>query len=202
MKNIKDVLEKQKIIYALIISYEKDYGSCTKVILSTGESLLLKHTIHSTLRHLGDSYALDLKILRRKYCNILNCKYYVPLPFDQNHLFVPIKTQKPIVHKDPSVSYINYYAIEKLSTKEPVLYLKNNTKVKSLNTVKTIKKRIHHARICAKFDTLKKHPTATVAERPGVYHTQNSKEELAQILEEISNIRDLILENLSKKEKR
>jgi len=190
LKKLKELLEKQERIACLLAIYEKDRGSCTKVIFQNGNELLLNQSVNTTLRAIAKHYTIDLKELRKKMQSLDDATYYVPLPISKDLLFISVKTRLPKVKKDPSISYINFYEIHGLDKKAPIIHMKNGYKIESLNALKTIKKRYHKGEICAKLQNTNH---ADRVEETSVHHLYPAtKGDVRAIAKEIENLQELL----------
>jgi len=150
LSKVKKLLEANETIACLLTESINNIGNSTKLILNNGQTIIIHKSISSVLKEIAEFYALDLKILRKKQQIYTHSKYYVPLPLSKNLLLIPIKTKVPLVPKDPSLSYINYYSIKEIDKYNPIVYLSNGVKIKCLNSLDTLKKRYNQGQICHK----------------------------------------------------
>lgn len=192
MKRLKEALERQEHIACLLTTYEKNSGNCTKIIFSSNREILLHQSIQSVLKIIAKHYSLDLNELRKKQQRLLNDKNYIPLPISRDLLFISIKTRFPKVKSDSSISYINYYEIDRLDKKEPVLYLKNGKTIRSLNSISTIKKRYAQGEICSKLQSSTLSFNGEVAENPFPYFYPATKADIQTISREIERLKELL----------
>lgn len=201
MKSIEKILETKQPMAALIPSYEKDLGNVTKLLLERGQEILCPHSINSTLRWICSYYALHLRLIRRKQQNLLNCKYYTPLPIHKNLLLFPVKTRVPKIKNDSSIGYINYYQVKKMDYRQSTIHLSSGQSLYSLNAPSTLKKRYHQALLSAKFYEEKQYSEGYVTENKVEYLYPLTKRDMEQVVRELSNIRDLLTSLLSSSSK-
>lgn len=192
MRRLKEVLEKQEKIACLLAVYEKNMGNCTKVVFQNGREILLKQSVDSTLQAVAKHYTIDLKGLREKQQKILNSKYYIPLPISKDMLFISIKTRLPKVKKDPSVSYINFYEIDRLDKKLPLIYMKNGEKIESLNSIHIVRKRYNQGEICAKLQSNSQKSSLGVEEESVPYFYPATRGDIKAVAREIEGLREML----------
>ena len=188
MKRLKEILEKQEKIVCLLATYEKDRGNCTKVVLKSGKEIVLKQSANSVIQAIAKYHIVDLKQLKKQQQILLNSTYYIPLPITKEMLFLSFKTRLPKIKKDPCVSYINYYEIDQLDKKNPVIYLKNGMKIDILTSISTIKKRYTEGEICAKLQN----NSLGVAEDAIPYFYPATKGDVKAVATEIEKLRELL----------
>ncbi|ABW20139.1 hypothetical protein [Alkaliphilus oremlandii] len=192
MKTLKEALEKQERIACLLTLYEKDSGNCTKVIFSNNREILLYQSIHSVLKVIAKHYSLDLNELRKKQQKLLNDKNYIPLPISRDILLISVKTRFPKVKGDSSISYINYYEIDRIDKKEPILYLKGGKPIQSLNSIATLKKRYVQGEICSKLQNSSQNFNFEIAESAMPYFLPATKGDIKAIARELENLKELL----------
>ncbi|QIB27517.1 hypothetical protein [Caloranaerobacter azorensis] len=136
-------------IMAIMPIYIDMYGNCTKVItLKTQENYLFK-SVKTVLKNMAKFYALDLMASREYYGKIIGISNTVPIPFDSENIFVPLKVRKPIFKNDGSFGYFNLKFIYDIKEEKSGVYiiLEGNIKVRINQTLKTAYKHIRHGEI-------------------------------------------------------
>lgn len=199
MKRLNEILKEQEKIACMLAVYEKNMGNCTKMIFQNGREMLLKQSVDSTLQAILKYHTIDLKELRKKQQKLLNSRYYIPLPINKDMLFISIKTRLPKVKKDSSVSYINFYEIDKLDRKNSIIYMKNGYNIESLNSITTLKKRYHQGEISAKLQNSEPKHSLIVEEEIVPYFYPATKGDIKAISREIESLRDMLKDVLVEK---
>ena len=192
MKRLKEMLEKHEKIACLLATYEKDRGNCTKVVLKSGNEIVLKQSVNSVIQSIARHYNVNFDELRKKQQKLLNSTYNVPLPINESMLFIPFKTRMPKVKRDPCASYINYYEIDRLDKKNPIIYLKNSMQIDILESIPTIKKRFNQGEISAKLQTNGKGNSLYVAEDTFHHLYPATKGDIKAVATEIENLTELL----------
>ncbi|QUH25018.1 hypothetical protein [Serpentinicella alkaliphila] len=193
MTKIQNILDNNETIACVLTETINNVGNSTKLILNCGKPIIIHKSVSSVLREIAEFYAIDLKLLRKKQQTYIHNKYYMPLPITKSLLLIPIKTKTPIVPKDPSISYINFYSIKEISSSKPYIYLNNGIKIKSLNSVDTIKKRYSQASICHRFMDSANSNTA--------YDYPVTKADLEKLKEEILHTQKCLIESIVRHKK-
>lgn len=192
LKELKKALEKHEKIVCLLNVYEQNIGNCTKVIFNNCNEILLNRSIRSTVHHIAKHYIVDINELKKRQQKLLNKKYYTPLPINENLLFISIKTRQPRVAKDPCMSYINLYEIDRLDKKLPILHMKNGLKIESLESINTLKERYKDGQLCAKFQSHEYKHSPLVAEDPISYLYPATKGDVHAIAKDIEELREMV----------
>jgi len=136
--------------------------------------------------------SLDINELKKKQRSLLNSKNYIPLPINKDMLLICIKTRLPKIKKDPSVSYINFYEIDRLDKKASLIYMKNGQIIESLNSIKTLKKRYNQGEICAKIKNDEQSQILRVDEDPVMSFYPATRGDIKVIAREIESLRELL----------
>lgn len=139
-------------IVAFLPIYIKMKGNCTRLYDREGMAYEVGKTINTILNQLGIFYLLNLKATRKYYGDILSIKNLVPIPFNEDNVFIPVKSRRPICRNDGSIGYINInYIKETESLKEgSIINLKNGRTIRSLNSIETVDKHIKNGHIVKK----------------------------------------------------
>jgi len=186
------MLGEQDKIACMMAVYESNMGNCSKIIFQSGKEILLKQSVDSALRAIAKHYAIDINELKKKQRSLLNSKNYIPLPIHKDMLFICIKTRLPKIKKDPSVSYINFYEIDRLDKKASLIYMKNGQEVECLNSIKTLKKRYNQGEICAKIKNDEQKQILRVDEDPVMSFYPATRGDIKVIAREIESLRELL----------
>ncbi|KPU26440.1 hypothetical protein TR13x_10200 [Caloranaerobacter sp. TR13] len=147
MVNVEKLLNDE--IMAIIPIYIDMYGNCTKVItLKTQEDYIFK-SIKTVLKNIAKFYTLDLMASREYYGKMIGISNIVPIPFDSENIFIPLKVRKPIFKNDGSFGYFNLKFINDIKEEKNEVYiiLKGNVKVRINQTLKTAYKHVRHGEI-------------------------------------------------------
>lgn len=149
--DIEKYIEEE--LMAFIPVYLNMKGNCTIVYTYKGGRIDVEKTIRSFLKCLSRYFLMDLKESRKHYGNLLNINNLVPIPFNKENIFVPIKTRRPISKNDGALGYININYIDRVEENMDTvdIYLKSNYKIESLNTLKTTNKHINNGQIVSRF---------------------------------------------------
>ena len=194
MKSINGILDEGGQIAGLVPRYKKGLGNVTELFLGEGGTILLVQSINSSLRAIGNYYALHLRLLRRQQQKLLNCKYYTPLPFHKKLLLFPVKSRIPKIKNDSSVAYINYYHVKKMDYPQGKIHLKSGHIIHSLNTPATLRKRYHHASLSAN-NFLEDQEE----EKEAQYLYPLSRRDLEPVIKELGQIKELLTTYLTEK---
>jgi len=186
------MLDEQDKIVCMLAVYEKNMGNCSKITFQSGKEILLKQSVDSALRAIAKHYTIDINELRKKQQSLLNSRNYIPLPINKDILFISIKTRLPKIKKDPSVSYINFYAIDRLDKKASLIHMKNGQEVECLNSIKTLKKRYNQGEICAKIKNDEQRQILGIDEDPVMSFYPATRGDIKAIAKEIEDLRELL----------
>lgn len=147
MVNVEKLLNDE--IMAIIPIYIDMYGNCTRVITLKSQDNYIYKSIKTVLKNLARFYTLDLIASREYYGKIIGISNTVPIPFDRENIFVPLKVRKPIFKNDGSFGYFNLKFINDIKEEKKTVYiiLEGNIKVKINQTLKTVDKHIRHGEI-------------------------------------------------------
>ncbi|NLM04258.1 MAG: hypothetical protein GX214_04490 [Clostridiales bacterium] len=201
MVKIDELLDKHEVISCILPHYEKNLGNTTKVILENSMEITYPQSPNSILRSIASYYGLHLRLVRKKQAQLLNSKYYLPLPINDQLLLYPVKIRIPRIKNDSSLAYINYYSVDKINYKEACIYLKNGKIIKSLNSSATLEKRYHQARISRKFYVNTMASNNYVKDENLNYLYPATKGDLEEIKRELASIKGTLAGILSTKYK-
>lgn len=149
-------MDLEKIVLQEIVAFLPIYidmkGNCTLLHDKQGESYEIEKTTKTILNQLSNFYLINLKATRKHYGDLLSIKNLVPIPFNEDNVFIPVKSRKPICKNDGSVGYVNINYINKTvkSKDGTIIYLKNNNTINSLNSIETVNKHIKNGHVVKK----------------------------------------------------
>lgn len=184
-------------IMAFIPTYMDMKGNCTLLYTKGGEIVLEKCT-RTILNLISKYYLVDLKELKKYYSSLIGIKNSIPIPFNKDNIFIPVKVRKPISKNDGALGYINLKYIGKIAEGKncTTIYLENNHEIVSLNTIKTIKKQIKIGYIVKKFCEEKEGIVIKESgESPSFYTEYNkpaTKADIALVMSEILSIKEYL----------
>lgn len=141
---IENLISKE--ILAIIPTYIKGLGNGTLIYTLDDGVLEIPKTIRTIINQLSLYFHLDLKASRTYYGEILNIKNIVPLVFNIEYIFTPIKTRKPFGKNDGCTGYINIKYIDKSKEVDggTLIHMKDYM-IKSLYSYETVNKNINNA---------------------------------------------------------
>lgn len=176
-------------IIAILPAYLPMKGNCTTVITLQGGTYELDRTVKAVLKQLSRYFLVDLNHIKAYYGNLLNIKNLTPIPFNKDHVFIPIKVRRPISRNDGSIGYINIDHIEKVSKAEErvKILLTNSCTIDSLNSVETVNKHIKNGNIVKRLIDEKNQPYIY-----DQYDRPATKGDVVMIINELLRIRETI----------
>lgn len=180
-------------IMAILPVYIPMKGNCSQILTYKGQTYEIDKTIRTTLSKLSKIYLVDLKAARKYYGNILNIKNLIPIPFDRENIFIPIKVRRPVCRNDGSIGYVNIKYIDKVYKKEEraIIRLKDEKNIECLYSIDTVNKHIKNGYIIkrlARPQTMEKE----AGYLPGEYNKPATKGDIALLISEILRIRESI----------
>lgn len=128
-------------------SYEKGLGDTTRVVLENSEVFICKN-IKTVIKNLAKTRFLDLEEERRYFKQILGKNRNLPLAYDKNYIFLPVKTRFPIGKNDGAMSFVNVRKIEK--AKDGMITFDNGTSLYTYTSDRTMKGLLKDAKLIAK----------------------------------------------------
>lgn len=121
-------------------------GNCTELLLKNGEIVLDRRVIHSVMKALAASYAVDLKAQRHNLQSQISRKAVLPFYLGDSRVFVPLKMRQPLTENDAVYGYIDQaYMTEpqKGSGRACLMELSNGIKLQILSAPATIHNALH-----------------------------------------------------------
>lgn len=203
MKGVGVVEQLEKLIndeiMAIIPLYMRDKGNSTKIITKTSKDTYIYKRLLTVLKLIASYYMVDL-YATRKYCgNLIGVSNIVPIIFNTENIFVPIKTRKPISRNDGSFAYFNSRFINNIETENSDVYivLEDNVRIKSLQSSKTTQKHINDGKIINKI--YKDRTKDVIRESESYYYSESTKPatkaDIAVIMNEIMDIKSKLIKN-------
>src|SRR5690554_6273273 len=98
LKNIEELVSKE--IIAVLPLYKE--GNSTKIITNKQNEEYIYKSIKTFITLLARYFMIDLSSSRQYYGKIIGSTNIVPLPFDKDNIFVPLKVRKAISKNDGS----------------------------------------------------------------------------------------------------
>jgi len=198
----RDYISSQKTA-AVIPCYEN--GNVVRLISADGEQTIINKSIKSVLNDMQKSNNLDIKALRENFGGITGRKNIIPIPLSFECVLIPIKVRKALAVNDGSYAYVNLCYIEEIHERDGCkVSLKCGTIIKSLETKKTIQKRIDIAnimkeRVAKGFlgDDFIREVAIDIAME---YDKPATKADIAIIARELLLIKESLLQNYYKKD--
>ncbi len=179
---MKELVKKE--IIAFQPSYEQDKGDCTKILLQSGETVVIEKSIVSFIKCLYKENKISYLDSKEYYSKLLLVKSLLPLVINSNNVFMPFKSRIPLKKNDRAFGYVNYKAISDLcsSDNESYILLNNSTKIPCLSSL----------------DRLSFHYVKAVAAQQEI-KVSESKDETSKFLDKFTRAGiELILEEIQK----
>ncbi|MBU5436684.1 hypothetical protein KQI42_01615 [Tissierella sp. MSJ-40] len=192
-------MEIEKILLEELLAFLPIYitlkGNCTLIYTKNGREREIEKGIRSVLNQLSKYYFMDLKEVKKTYGNLLCSKNLVPIPFNKDNVFIPVKTRKPMYKNDGAIGYVNINHINKTTklNNMSIIHLTNGKKIQCLNSLETVNKHINNGHIVKKLYEDKQ----TITLRDGYsfyaeYDRPATKGDIALLRREILEIKETI----------
>ena len=149
-------MELEEILYEELIAFLPAYltlkGNCTILYTNSGGIYEFEKTTKTVLCQLSKYYLMDLQATKKYYGDILGLKNLVPIPFNKEYVFIPVKIRKPICKNDGSMGYVSIGHIKKIteSNGKTLIHLTNHEKIESLSSIETVNRHIKNGCIVKK----------------------------------------------------
>ncbi|EOC99400.1 hypothetical protein [Caldisalinibacter kiritimatiensis] len=136
-------------IIAVVPLYIDMKGNSTKITTKESGDVFIYKTIHTVLKLLGKYFMIDLSASRKYYGEVIGASNIIPIPFDSENIFIPVKVRKPLSKNDGSFGYVNLKYIKDIEERKDGVYIvmKGNNEIKSLQRFKTVQKHINDGKI-------------------------------------------------------
>ena len=133
------------VVYAAIIPCY-DNGNAVKTIRLDGKSEIVHKNIRSFMRALEAESSIDIKGLKRNYLESLNRRNLIPIPLGVEIVMIPLRVRRGVAPGDGTMAYINLMQIKDMvGEKDVVIWLENGENICTLESKKTIIKRMNVA---------------------------------------------------------
>lgn len=142
MKDIEKLIDNG--IMAIIPVYLDIKGNSTKVVTLKEGYIYIYKTIQTVIKLIARYFTVDLQSVRKYYGGMIGAKNIVPIPFNKQNIYVPIKVRKPISKNDGSMAYFNLKSIERIEDQgcNTFIILNGGVKVKTLQKKNSVEKQI------------------------------------------------------------
>jgi len=139
-------------IIGLIPLYIDMKGNSTRVITKENSEVYIYKSIRTVLNIIARYFTLDLNASRKYYGGLIGYSNIVPIPFNRENIFVPIKVRSPISKNDGSFGYFNIANIKGVREKSEgiEIILDGDISVKSIQSMKSIERHIRDGEIVKK----------------------------------------------------
>lgn len=147
MKNIEELISKE--IIAIIPLYVDMRGNSTKIITKEEKEAYIYKSIKTVIALLAKYFMIDLASSRQYYGKIIGCTNIVPLAFNKDNVFAPLKVRKAIGKNDGSFGYFNIRFINELYKKNGKVFvsLTDDISVEVIQGIDSAKKNLRNANI-------------------------------------------------------
>lgn len=140
-------------LMALLPEYVKAKGNCTIVYIENMEPFVIERSIKTVTKSLEKHYKISPTEVKRKYKNLISSTNLIPMPFNKDNIFVPIKTRTTICKNDGAFSYVNikhiYIVRDEKSHRE--VCLSDGKIIKSISSLSTVQNHIRNGYIIKNF---------------------------------------------------
>lgn len=198
MKNIEELVSSE--IIAILPLYVDMKGNSTKVITKKQNEIYIYKSIRAFITLLAKYFMIDLNSSRQYYGKVIGCTNIVPLPFNKDNVFVPLKVRKPISKNDGSFGYFNIRFLNDVVKKSSKVYvsLENELSIEILQGVDSAKRNIRNANIVKQ--SYYERTGVTAMEDQGFYGEFNkpaTKGDIAALRNELLDIKIKLLNSSS-----
>ena len=189
---IEKYIEEQ--LMAFVPEYIDMLGNSTIVYTYCGGRIEINKSIRSYLNSLGKYFMIDLKETRKYYGRLLGVYNMVPIPFDQNNIFIPVKTRVPMCKNDGAFGYINIDYIKKIEEKkgQVIIHLKSDYEICCISSMKTLDKHIAYGNIVKRLYRERQTSLPKVVDFYSEYNSPATKGDIALLREEIIKIKETL----------
>ncbi|WP_352418275.1 hypothetical protein [Proteiniborus sp.] len=198
MKNIEEVISSE--IIAILPLYIDMKGNSTKIITKEENEIYIYKSIRTFLSLLAKYFMIDLNSSRQYYGKIIGCTNIVPLPFNKDNVFAPLKVRKPISKNDGSFGYFNIRFIQDITKKNNKVYvsLEKELSIEILQGIESARKSLRNANIVKQ--SYCERTGVTAMESQGFYGEFNkpaTKGDIAALRNELMDIKIKLLKSSS-----
>lgn len=196
MKNIEELVSKE--IIAVLPLYKE--GNSTKIITNKQNEEYIYKSIKTFITLLARYFMIDLSSSRQYYGKIIGSTNIVPLPFDKDNIFVPLKIRKAISKNDGSFGYFNIGFIKDIIEKNNKVYisLEKGYCIEVLQGIDSARKNLRNGYIIKQ--AYYKRAGVNIMEEQGVYGELNkpaTKGDIVALRNELLDIKINLLKSSS-----
>lgn len=198
MKNIEELVSSE--IIAILPLYIDMKGNSTKIITKKQNEVYIYKSIKAFITLLAKYFMIDLNSSRKYYGKVIGCTNIVPLPFNKDNVFVPLKVRKPISKNDGSFGYFNIRFVNDIIKKSNKVYvsLEKELFIEILQGIESARKNLRNANIVKQ--SYCERTGVTVMEEQGFYGEFNkpaTKGDIAVLRSELMDIKIKLLKSSS-----
>lgn len=178
-------------IRAFIPVYLDMKGNCTLLLTGLGKEYEMERTVKTILNLISQFYLVDLKATKKYYGNLLNVKNLIPIPFNVDDVFIPVKVRKPVCKNDGSFGYVNINYIDRVYRKEnkTLIQLTDGYIIESLSSIDTVNKHVKNGHIVKRLVKEREHITVIrESSLLNEYEKPATKQDIALLINEILKI--------------
>lgn len=196
MKSIEELVSNE--IIAVLPLYIDMEGNSTKVITKKQNEEYIYKSIKTFIALLAKYFMIDINSSRQYYGKIIGSTNIVPLPFNKDNIFVPLKVRKPISKNDGSFGYFNIRFIKEIIEKNNKVYisLEMENCIEILQGIESARRNLRNAYIVRQ--AYYKRNGVTVMEEQGFYGELNkpaTKGDIAALRNELMDIKINLLKS-------
>lgn len=151
MKQVEKLVEGE--IIAIIPLYIEMKGNSTKVITMKQNETYIYKSIRTFISLLSKYFMVDISSSRKYYGKLIGCTNIVPLAFNKDNIYAPLKVRKPISKNDGSFGYFNIRFIKDIIDKNSKIYvsLEKGITIELLQGKESAKKNLRNAHIVKQY---------------------------------------------------
>lgn len=185
-------------IIAILPLYIDMEGNSTKVITKNQNEEYINKSIKTFIALLAKYFMIDLSSTRQYYGKLIGSANIVPLPFNKDNIFVPLKVRKPISKNDGSLGYFNIGFIKDIIKKNNRIYISLDKElyIEVLQGTESARRNIRNAHIVK--DAYCKRTGVTIMEGQGFYSELSkpaTKGDIAALRNELMDIKINLLKS-------
>lgn len=190
-------MDIEKMISEKLIAFLPIYlamkGNCTLLLTGSGGKYEIEKTVRTVLNRIGKFYLIDLKETKKYYGDILNISNLIPIPFNRNNIFIPIKVRKPLCKNDGSFGYVNIEYIKRtfVAKDKTIIQLTDGNIIESISSIATVNKHIKNGHLVKKLYKEKEN-IINIKEKDLYleYDKPATKKDIALVINEILKIKN------------
>lgn len=135
-------------LLCLIPTYTKTIGDSTKIYTENASPFTINKSLSTVLKLIYNYYSIDIKSLHNICSNYIINQNLIPIPFDENNIFIPFKARIPKYKNDSAFGYfnLNYFSKYKLNENINIIF-KDKQSVECISKETSFKKHLHNGYI-------------------------------------------------------